>query len=112
MERKILSVGANIPCKLFFRIKGVNTYSPFYRAYSFKALQVIYERFGENIITEKGYICMVEMLLKLYRQGLSFAEVPTTPLSDQRIGFSKLMKKETIKAYLKLFFRNLVDKNP
>ena len=103
--RLLLSYTANILCKLVFRIWAVNTFSSFYRAHSLQAIKSLYQKHNGRVITEKGYICMVEMLLKLYHSGYQFDEIPTVLQSDKRVGTSKLKKLRTIAAYLRLFIK-------
>ncbi|MFQ5444822.1 MAG: glycosyltransferase [Nitrospinales bacterium] len=107
-----LSYTANFLCRLIFKVHGVSTFTSFYRGYAHSALKELYEGFHNEVITERGYICMVEILLRLYHGGFSFSEVPTLLDGTKRIGFSKLKKVETIKAYLRLFIRHILSRKP
>ncbi len=107
-DRKFFSKAANFLCMALFRIPGVRTYSSFYRAFSHEAISKIYSKFERPVITERGFVCMVEFLLKLHMAGLTFAEVPATLFFDKRKGSSKLKVKNTIQSYLRLFFKFLV----
>jgi len=105
--RLFFSFTANLLCRLIFRMRTVQTFSSFYRAYSHQTLKKLYADSKGTVITEKGYTCMVELLVKLYHSGFSFVEIPTTLNADKRIGVSKMKKRQTIKAYFRLFFRYL-----
>jgi dolichol-phosphate mannosyltransferase len=107
-QRKLFSKAANFLCMVLFRIPGARTYSSFYRAFSYGAISQIYSKFELPVITERGFVCMVEFLLKLHMAGLTFSEVPATLFFDKRKGASKLKIKTTIQSYFRLFFKFLV----
>ncbi|MBI4385150.1 MAG: glycosyltransferase [Nitrospinae bacterium] len=106
--RLFLSFTANVLCKLIFRMPKVNTFSSFYRSYSYEAMRKLYEKFDNRPIAERGYICMVELLIKLYRSGYKFAEIPTCLNSQKRLGMSKMKIMQTIQAYFRLFAKHLL----
>ncbi len=108
LERKFFSKAANFLCMVLFRIPGVRTYSSFYRAFSQRAISQVYSKYDHPVITERGFVCMVEFLLKLHKAGFTFAEVPSTLFFDKRRGSSKLKVKTTIQSYLRLFMKFLV----
>ncbi len=101
IDRHILSFGANMMLKLAFPIRGVNTYSSFYRAYDAKRIKMAFEAYQGGIITEKGFVCMVEMLVKLSRLPLKLTEEPMVLKCDKREGQSKMRRRNTILGYLK-----------
>ena len=101
IDRHILSFGANMLLKLSFPIKGVNTYSSFYRAYDAKRLKMAFEAYQGKILEEKGFVCMVEMLVKLSRLPLKMTEEPMVLKCDKREGQSKMRRRRTILGYLK-----------
>lgn len=107
-----LSYTANFLCRWIFKVQGVSTFTSFYRGYAYSTLKELYEGFHNEVITERGYICMVEILLRLYHAGFGFSEVPTRLDATKRFGFSKLKKVETIKAYLRLFSRHIYARKP
>lgn len=109
-ERKFFSKAANFLCMILFQVPGARTYSSFYRAFSYHAISQVYSKFDHPVITEKGFVCMVEFLLKLHKAGFTFAEVPATLFFDKRRGASKLKVKTTIQSYLRLFIKFLVLK--
>ncbi|KKS41137.1 MAG: Dolichol-phosphate mannosyltransferase, partial [candidate division CPR1 bacterium GW2011_GWA2_42_17] len=65
LGRSILSWGGSFLFKLLFPIQGVKDYTCGYRAYRVSLLKRAVERFGNNFIGQKGFSCMVDILLKL-----------------------------------------------
>jgi dolichol-phosphate mannosyltransferase len=109
-ERKFFSKAANYLCMILFRIPGARTYSSFYRAFSQPTISQVYSKFEHSVITERGFVCMVELLIKLHKSGFTFAEVPATLFFDKRKGTSKLKINSTVKSYLRLFMKFLLSK--
>lgn len=106
--RKFVSFMGNMLMRLVFGIK-VLTLSSFYRVYSVDLLRKISQR-NEEIINEKGFICMVEILIKSIRLNADIIEVPMTLNSDARVGKSKMKVFKTTVNYLKFMFRNMFRK--
>lgn len=100
--RMLLSKIANGLLYLLFPIPGVHTYSSFYRIYRVGALRAGYQAFGERLMEEKGFVCVVELLINLARLPLSLSEVPMLLQGDQRRGPSKMRILRTIWGYLRL----------
>lgn len=108
MYRKILSSAANLLLKATASLKNVHTYSSFYRAYRARLIKRAYEIYGDDLIEEKGFSCMVELLLKLANLNIKIAEVPMVLRGDLRIGRSKMKTLETIGGYIRLIIKNLL----
>jgi dolichol-phosphate mannosyltransferase len=108
IDRRILSFGANTLLKMFFPIKGVNTYSSFYRAFNANTLKMAFVAYDSNLLEEKGFVCMVELLAKLSRLPLKIIEVPMVLRCDKREGVSKMRRRKTISGYLKFILKQLV----
>jgi dolichol-phosphate mannosyltransferase len=100
IDRHVLSFGANMLLKVSFPIRGVNTYSSFYRAYDAKRIKMAFEAYEGKILEEKGFVCMVEMLVKLSRLPLKITEEPMVLKCDKREGQSKMRRRNTIVGYL------------
>ena len=100
IDRHMLSFCANMLLKISFPIRGVNTYSSFYRAYDAKRLKMAFEAYEGKILEEKGFVCMVEMLVKLSRLPLKITEEPMVLKCDKREGSSKMRRRRTILGYL------------
>lgn len=103
--RRILSGGANILLKVFFPIRGVNTYSSFYRGYRAEIISRAFSHYGKGLIKEGGFACMVELLIKLDRLNARISEVPLTLYFNARRGKSKMKIFPTIRGYLRVIRR-------
>ncbi|MCI5056169.1 MAG: glycosyltransferase [Flavobacteriales bacterium] len=101
--RKFISFFANMLFRTFFNVK-ILTLSSFYRVYSLGLLKRIQSRYG-TLIKEKGFICMLEILLKSIHTGCKIIEVPMTLKSTQRVGKSKMKIFKTTLAYLGFLIR-------
>jgi len=96
--RKLISFVANVSLRLIFDVR-VLTLSSFYRIYHVELISKIKARYG-TIITENGFICMVEILIKAIRLKARVIEVPTTLLSGRRKGKSKMKIIPTMLNYI------------
>lgn len=105
--RLLLSYTANFLSRTIFKMERVKTFSSFYRAYRFAALKKLYARYDNRVITEKGYISVVEVLIKLNQLGFTFEEIPTVLQSQKRAGVSKMKKWKTMLTYFRLFLKHL-----
>lgn len=113
--RLILSSTANRILRSFFPINGVRTYSSFYRAYKAVSLKRAFFAYENKLIEENGFVCMVEMLIKLSRLPIRIEEVPMVLRCDLRKGKSKMNKSQTIFAYFYLVmkeFKSIFVKRP
>jgi len=109
LYRKILSWGANQLVKLIVPIKGIHTYSSFYRAYRAKYLKDAFILYGDKLIEENGFVCMVELLVKLGKMKPKVIEIPMVLNGNVREGKSKMRTKATIMAYLRLIAKQLLN---
>lgn len=101
--RKLLSATANLTFRAFFDLK-VNTLSSFYRVYRASALRKARQRWPV-LIEESGFICMLELLLKLIRTGSRVIEVPMVLASHKRRGSSRMKLTRTTWQYLRFLWR-------
>lgn len=106
LYRKILSAGANIMLRTFTPLKKIYTFSSFYRVYKSSLLKKASYIYGDKLIEEKGFVCMVELLLKLSALKIKIAEVPMVLKGDLRQGKSKMKTIKNTCAYLKLIMKN------
>ena len=97
--RKFLSSIANLLFRFLFDLK-ILTLSSFYRIYSVSLLQKIKQN-NSAIITEYGFICMLEILVKAIKQDAKMIEVPMLLKSKKRVGKSKLKVFKTTMAYFR-----------
>lgn len=103
--RQLLSIGASWMMRMLFPIKGVKDYTCGYRAYSVKCLKKAYEKFGDNLIEEKGFACMAELLIKLRAMNILAVEVPLVLRYDRKVGETKMKIAKTIKKTLLMILR-------
>lgn len=80
---------------ILFPIPGVREYTCAYRAYRAGVLRKAFATFGEDFISESGFTCMVDVILKLRGQSLSMAEVPLVLRYDRKVGPSKMRVAHT-----------------
>lgn len=105
--RRLLSWGANLIIKTVTPLKNISTFSSFYRAHKAVLVKRVYSAYGESFITEKGFVCMVEMLINMSKLNIKICEVPMMLKGNLRQGRSKMKTMPTIKAYLRLILINL-----
>lgn len=103
--RIFLSEAARFVYSLVLKAERVRDYTCGYRLYRTEMLQKAYDRFGENLIEERGFSCMAELLYKLYACGSVFAEVPFDLRYDLKGGQSKMKVMKTVVNSMKLVFR-------
>lgn len=97
--RQLTSKIANFILYIVFPIKGVKTYSSFYRILkveSFKKARIAYRN---NLIKQKGFVCMVEMLIKFSKLPIKIEEVPMILRWENRRGKSKMKIGKTVLGY-------------
>ena len=97
--RKFISASANFLFRFLFDVK-VLTLSSFYRVYSIGLLQRIREKYGEYI-SESGFVCMLEILVKSIHCEAKIIEVPMQLHSSRRIGASKMKVLSTTLRYFR-----------
>lgn len=88
--RRITALGAAALFKLIHPVRGVWDYTCGYRAYRIGALKRASAAFGPGLITETGFACMAELLLKLNVLQLRFMEIPLRLRYDQKPTASKM----------------------
>ena len=71
----------------------------------FKTLWELIARHNRDIITERGFSCMVDILLRLRDEDLVFTEVPLVLRYDKKQGDSKMRVARTVADTLKLMAR-------
>ncbi|MBD3366638.1 MAG: glycosyltransferase [Candidatus Eisenbacteria bacterium] len=100
--RRFLSRGASLLLTLFSPVRGARDYTCGYRAYSGTILGRARSVWGEDFISEEGFVASAEILLKLGRLGARVAEVPLILRYDLKGGASKMRVGRTIGRYLRL----------
>ncbi|KPK33759.1 MAG: dolichol-phosphate mannosyltransferase [Nitrospira bacterium SG8_35_1] len=110
--RRFLSRGAIFVFRTFLPLEGINDFTSGYRAYRLCLLRIASSHWGERLIEEQGFACMVELLLKLRHWSPAIEEVPMNLRYDRKQSASKMKLGRTLSQYLKLFFRNLLAPPP
>jgi len=103
--RKIISFSANLFIRFIYSIR-VLTLSSFYRVYNYDLLRKLKSKYGK-IINEKGFISMVEILLKSIKMNAKIIEVPMIMKSEKRRGNSKMKILKTSIDYISFFLKNI-----
>ncbi|QDT09201.1 glycosyltransferase [Planctomycetes bacterium K23_9] len=105
-ERVLLSLGARALFTVMFPTRGVRDYTSGYRAYRASVIRQGFADHGDDLVGEKGFSCMADILLKLRKQGVLFGEAPLRLRYDRKGGESKMQVFKTIWLTLKLLARN------
>jgi dolichol-phosphate mannosyltransferase len=90
LHRQLLSLGAAALFKLLHWCPGVLDYTCGFRAYRVPLLQRATAHYGARLIEERGFACMVELLLKLNHLGAKICEVPLQLRYDLKQSASKM----------------------
>ncbi len=94
--RNLLSLGGRVLFQTLFPTKGVRDYTCGARAYRVGLLHDMIEQFGDNLVSEEGFSCMVDVLLKARSLKPKFGEVPINLRYDFKPGLSKMSVLSTI----------------
>ncbi len=101
LYRQALSIGCFLLMKTVVPFANVRDYSAGFRAYHSSILQRMILAYGrDKLVEESGFVCMLEVLLKLRAIGATAAEVPYTLRYDLKAGASKLRILRTLRRYL------------
>ncbi len=102
--RTVLSHVANAMVKVLLNLRGIHTFSSFFRVYKGSAIKQLQQSFGSSIIYSAGFEGMVELLAKIVHLKLSASEVPLQLDWSMRKGKSKMKVVKTTLGYFKLFY--------
>ncbi len=100
--RRLLSFAASLLLRLLFPTPGVRDFTCGYRAYRASVLRRAVALYRREFVTQEGFQCMVDILLKLRRMKLRFGEVPLVLRYDRKSGKSKMKVARTIYRTLQL----------
>ncbi len=103
-SRVLTAFGARMLFKIVLPIDGVRDYTCGFRAYRADVLRQTMEHYGQDFVSEKGFSCMVDVLLKMRRFKFVMGEVPMLLRYDQKAGGSKMRVFKTIGDSLRLIF--------
>jgi dolichol-phosphate mannosyltransferase len=108
--RYILSYLSNVAYRVLFHVKGIRTYTGFYRAHTGAAIKTAFEKFGDRLIEVRGFAAMAEMLIKFRQIPLFMTEVPMIIRYDLKGRASKMRVLATIQEHLGVIARNLLKR--
>ena len=89
-QRQLLSLGAATLFKLLHNCRGVRDYTCSFRGYRVGLLQRACKHYGQHLVDERGFACMVELLLKLNHIGARMCEIPIDLRYDLKRSASKM----------------------
>lgn len=107
--REIMSYGASWLFRIAARVPGVRDYTCGYRLYNRTLLSKLDIYYGDNLFTESGFACMIDLLLKAKILRPKIVEIPMILRYDQKPSASKMKIMKTIAQTLKLLFKNLLS---
>ena len=108
-QRKFFSHAASWVFRCFLPISGVKDYTCGYRAYRAGLLKQAAAYYQDSFISETGFSCMVDVLLKLGRLNAIMIEVPMILRYDWKVSASKMKVFHTTKASLKLLCKTVAQ---
>ena len=103
IHRKVLSAGARIIFTFLYPL-DTNDYTSGYRMYRIGLLQRALQAY-DPFIESKGFVVMVEIILKLSRLNPKVSQVPLVLRYDLKEGDSKMKVIKTLREYLKMLMR-------
>ncbi|WP_303675036.1 glycosyltransferase family 2 protein [Vampirovibrio chlorellavorus] len=103
--RTLLSHGSSWVFRITNPIFNIKDYTCGFRLYRASILQKAFQTYGDRFITEAGFACMAEIIMKLNRVGALFCEVPMILRYDQKVSTSKIKIARTILRSLNLVRR-------
>ncbi len=104
-SRQMMSNGMSLLFRLVYPIPGARDYSCGFRAYRAGLLRQAFDRWGDGFISERGFSCMVDILIKLSLLGAIIAEAPMILRYDRKPGQSKMNVRQTAIQTLSLLAR-------
>jgi dolichol-phosphate mannosyltransferase len=109
VPRRGLSLGASWLFRAVLPIAGVRDYTCGFRAYRATLLRTAFERLGpDQLVSERGFSCMVDILLRLRAFNPVVSELPLDLRYDLKQGASKMRVARTVGATLRVMLRHRV----
>jgi dolichol-phosphate mannosyltransferase len=103
--RRLTALGAAGLFKAVHPVRGVWDYTCGYRAYRVAVLKRAAATYGGALIEERGFACMVELLLKLNALAVHFAEIPLRLRYDLKPTATKMGVGSNMRRLLVLLVR-------
>lgn len=107
--RRMLSASAGRVVRTTLGVDA-RTVSSFFRVYRASTLRGGFARYGRDLIRERGFACMAEVLSNLSRLGVRVVEVPVDLDGSRRVGDSKMRILPTVLGYARLLGRATVTR--
>jgi dolichol-phosphate mannosyltransferase len=103
--RRLTSIGVSILYQVIFPMRGVRDYTTGFRVYRAYLVQTAFALRGDDLVTEKSFACMAEILVKMRKLKPRIVEVPMVLRYDLKEGRSKMQVGLTIIKTLQLMAR-------
>jgi dolichol-phosphate mannosyltransferase len=103
--RRALTVVSSLLYRSILPIPGVRDYTCGFRAYRASLLHRAFSTYKGSFITEPGFTCMAEILIKLRALAPVIREVPMILRYDRKKGASKMPVARTVRRSLNLLLR-------
>jgi dolichol-phosphate mannosyltransferase len=103
--RRALTVVSSLIYRAILPIPGVRDYTCGFRAYRASLLHRAFSTYNGSFITEPGFACMAEILIKLRSLAPVIREVPMILRYDRKKGTSKMPVARTVRRSLNLLLR-------
>ena len=107
-HRHLLSYGARWMFSMAFPIRGLRDFTSGFRAYRASLIQEAFDRFGNDLVTEPGFACMTDLMIKLRRLKPRVCEVAMVLSYGNKVGASKMRVVKTILDSFKLIAKRRV----
>jgi dolichol-phosphate mannosyltransferase len=101
----MLSYVAAMLFRFILPMDGVRDYTCGYRAYKAQLLKMAFAEYGSGFISEPGFSCMVDILIKLRKFDPVVEEAPLILRYDQKLSSSKMNVGRTVRQTLSLLIR-------
>jgi dolichol-phosphate mannosyltransferase len=107
VPRRGLSLGASWLFRTLLPIPGVRDYTCGFRAYRASLLRKAFDQLGpDQLVAERGFSCMVDILLRLREFDPVASEVPLDLRYDFKQGASKMRVARTVGATVRVMLRH------
>ena len=93
--RILLSDCAKLWYSKMLKIPNVMDYTCGYRLYKYEIVLRTYEKYGESMITQTSFACMMEILYKMHLSGAIIGEIPFKLEYNLKEGTSKMKVLKT-----------------
>jgi dolichol-phosphate mannosyltransferase len=104
LDRILISRIGSLLIRVVFPTPGVRDFTCGYRAYRAAALKLARRHYGDSFVDQRGFQCVIDILLKMRRLPLIFGEVPMILRYDLKLGSSKMRLMKTTLDTLRLLF--------